>query len=120
MRSHIYQGSMAKYVAIMSLVLAVSLIPASALTSGGNMENRGMSHVGSTLVITGQSAVPSSYCNRIFAKYRAVMIDREGRNTTLTDVGIPAGMEVDPGTRFKVVSQNPCGRNRLNLEFEKK
>jgi hypothetical protein len=111
---------MAKLFVISSFILSISLISTSAFTSGGNMENGGMSHVGSTLVITGQSAVPARYCNRIFGQYEAVMIDLEGKETMLTNIGIPAGMSVDPGSRFKVVAQNPCGGNRLNLDFEKK
>lgn len=90
-----------------------------ALASGGNMENDGRSYVGRTVVITGHSAVPSSYCNMSYGQYKAVVIEGHGNPSVLMEISLPAGMEVRTGNQYKVMAQHPCGSDRLILDMEK-
>jgi hypothetical protein len=114
------QGIGAPKLSALSMMVATFIFVASmALASGGNIENDGRSYVGRTVVITGHSAVPSSFCNISYGKYSAVVIEPHGNPAIFTDISLPAGMEVRPGNRFKVMAQRSCGSDRLILDIEK-
>lgn len=119
--STVYHPVKGKRIYALAALVALLILPgADAFASAGNVKNDGTSYVGNTIVITGQSTVPSSYCGISYGEYRAVMMNPEGGPSMMKDIAISAGVGVRPGTHYVVVAQYPCGKDRLFLDIQEK
>lgn len=116
-----HQFKNGKTIYALAVLLALLFLPgADAIASAGNVKNDGTSYVGNTIVITGQSTVPSSYCGISYGEYEAVMMNPEGGTSMMKEIAISAGVGVRLGTHYKVVAQHPCGKDRLFLDIQEK